>query len=499
VPTRLCVAIFVTDEATARRDIAVAAERGADFIELRLDTFDRDPSNLIDHSIIPAIITNRPAWEGGRSTESDEARFAKIAFVAYLARGGADVELETWRRLRFDRTDLSRLILSVHDFEGRPARLMSLVQELYDSFADAVKIVWTARTIRDNLEAFDILKLQQKPTIALCMGEAGLISRVLAKKFNAFVTFASLDNSAGTAPGQVSVTDMKRLYRWDAINPATKVFGVVGSPVAHSMSPAVHNAAFDATGFDGVYLPMLVNPGYESFKAFIESFLHFDGLDLSGLSVTIPHKENALRYLKENGAAIDPVAERVGAVNTIVIGPDGTLRGLNTDYSAIVDLVGDVKGKRVVVLGAGGTGRTAVAALAAGGATVVVYNRTRDRADAVAAEFNGTPGKVVAADWAKLCDSCCQVYVNTTPIGMFPKIDESPIADITGFDDQTRVVDVIYNPPETRLIKQARAAGATAVGGVEMFVAQAAGQFTAWTSLPAPVDTMRDALVGRLK
>ena len=122
------------------------------------------------------------------------------------------------------------------------------------------------------------------------MGEAGLISRVLAKKFGGFLTFASLEDGAGTAPGQVSIRDMKRLYRWDAINPATKVYGVVASPVAHSMSPAVHNAAFDETGHDGVYLPLLVNPGYESFKAFMESFVPFEGLDLSGLSVTLPHK-----------------------------------------------------------------------------------------------------------------------------------------------------------------------------------------------------------------
>jgi 3-dehydroquinate dehydratase/shikimate dehydrogenase len=498
VPTRLCVAIFVVDQARARRDIAIAAERGADLVELRLDTFDGDPTDLTDHTAVPAIITCRPVWEGGQSIKSDAGRFDELFSLAHLAYA-VDLELETFRRLQFDRAQFGRLILSVHDFTARPTRLTNLVQELYDSPADVVKIVWTARTIRDNLEAFEILQQAQKPTIALCMGEAGLISRVLAKKFNAFLTFASLDDTAGTAPGQISVTDMKRLYRWDAIGPATKVFGVVGSPVGHSMSPAVHNAAFDATGFDGVYLPMLVNPGYESFKAFIESFLHFDGLHLSGLSVTIPHKENALRYLKEKGAEVDPVAERVGAVNTVVIGPGGSLRGLNTDYSAIVDLVGDVSGKRVAVLGAGGTGRTAVAALAAAGATVVVYNRTRDRADAVAAEFNGTPGKVVAADWAKLCDSCCQVYVNTTPIGMSPDVDRSPVEDTAGFGQQTRVVDVIYNPPQTRLIREARAAGAATAGGVEMFVAQAAAQFAAWTGMPAPVAAMREALVARLK
>src|SRR5206468_7183882 len=141
--------------------------------------------------------------------------------------------------------------------------------------------------------------------IALCMGEAGLISRVLAKKFGGFLTFASLKNESATAPGQVTIHDMKQLYRWDAIGPKTKVYGVVASPVMHSMSPAIHNAAFERVGFDGVYLPMLVQPGYESFKAFMESFLNFPPIDLSGLSITLPHKENALRYLKEKGAQIE--------------------------------------------------------------------------------------------------------------------------------------------------------------------------------------------------
>jgi 3-dehydroquinate dehydratase/shikimate dehydrogenase len=172
------------------------------------------------------------------------------------------------------------------------------------------KIVWMARSIRDNIEAFEILQTRQKPTIALCMGEAGLISRVLAKKFGAFLTFASLRDESAHRAGPGDDRGHERLYRWDALNATTKVYGVVGSPIMHSMSPAIHNAAFDTVGHDGVYLPMLVQPGYESFKAFMESFLAFAPLDLSGLSVTIPHKENALRYLKERGADVEPLAER---------------------------------------------------------------------------------------------------------------------------------------------------------------------------------------------
>lgn len=512
--THLCVAIFVTSVEQARRDIAAAVDAGADRVELRLDSFRDDVAarEVIGSFRHPFILTCRPTWEGGRSKATDKNR---VDFLVKLAPTDAttylDIELISLQR-RGTGDVQNPLVVSSHDFTGRPARLTNLFASLNAMPGTVSKLVWTARTIRDNLEAFEILQQRQKPTIALCMGEAGLISRVLAKKFGGFLTFASLEDGAGTAPGQISIRDMKRLYRWDAINPKTKVYGVVASPVAHSMSPAVHNAAFDETGFDGVYLPLLVNPGYESFKAFMESFLHFEGLDLSGLSITLPHKENALRYLKEKGAVVEPLAERIGAVNTIVIERNlksqiANLRGLNTDYAAILDSITaklaitrkDLANSRVAVIGAGGTGRTAVAALALCGATVVVYNRTRDRADALAAEFNGKSGKVVAAPIEKLCDSCCQVYINTTSVGMHPNVDASPLGDAPPkLGPDTLVFDTVYNPPITRLLRQAQDAGAATIGGIEMFVRQAAAQFEAWTGLAAPAETMRRVVENRL-
>ena len=516
--TRLCVAIFVTDEAQARRDVSLAAERGADIVELRIDAMtDRSVLDAILASItVPVIVTCRPTWEGGQSQLEDFRRGELLAAAAEDGAAFVDVELETIRKHEpVVRQVLAgrglasnlRLIVSSHRFtRGRPPRLLNIVLELNASAADIPKVVWRAETVRDNLQAFEILQHSQKPTIALCMDEPGMISRLLAGKFGAFLTFAALDDAGGTAPGQIAVADMKRLYRWDAINPATRVYGVVGSPVGHSMSPAIHNAAFDAVGHDGVYVPLLVNPGYESFKAFMESFLAFDGLHLSGLSVTIPHKENALRYLKERGADVEPLADRIGAVNTIAI-DGGTLRGTNTDYAAILDTIraalgidrDGFAGKRVAVLGAGGTGRTAVAALASCGATVVVYNRTRAKADALAAEFDGSPGRVVAADWDKLCKSCCQVYINTTSIGMSPDVDASPFGDDPpDLSPDTLVFDAVYNPPVTKLIHQATAAGARTASGVEMFVRQAAAQFMMWTGKEAPVQVMRQVVETRL-
>jgi 3-dehydroquinate dehydratase/shikimate dehydrogenase len=516
--TLLCVPIFVESVEQATRDAVLAAEAGAEIVELRIDRFPTPDgiAAIIKGSPLPCVATCRADWEGGESDLPDAERAALLSAAADAGASYVDWELEAAAGFRqgfeaLGREAHPRLILSSHDFRGRPERLNNLVLQMNTAGERVNKIVWMARSIRDNLEAFELLQNRQKPTIALCMGEAGLISRVLAKKFGAFLTFASLRDESATAPGQVTIHDMKRLYRWDAIGPKTKVYGVVASPVAHSMSPAVHNAAFDHTGHDGVYLPLLVNPGYESFKAFMESFVPFEGLDLSGVSVTLPHKENALRYLREKDSEVEDLAQRIGAVNTVLISrPAGglALRGMNTDYAAILDSITDklnitreqLGDLRVAVIGAGGTGRTAVAALAHYGATVVVYNRTRDKADALAAEFNGKSGKVVAAPVEKLCDSCCHVFLNTTSVGMHPNVNDSPLGDRPPkFTPDTLVFDAIYNPMQTKLLRQAEEAGAKTVGGVEMFVRQAAAQFQAWAGLPAPPEVMRRVVEGRLK
>src|SRR5687768_3470706 len=481
-------------------------------IELRIDDLAEavDVQSIISDFDRRFILTCRPTWEGGHSELSNDERVRLLSTIAPTdATIMVDVELRTLRESGIGDFE-NRLIVSAHDFKGRPDRLTNLFNELNAAPGEVAKIVWLARSVRDNIEAFELLQHRQKPTIALCMGEAGLISRVLAKKFGAFLTFASLRDESGTAPGQVTIADMKRLYRWDALNAKTKVYGVVGSPIMHSMSPAIHNAAFEQVGHDGVYLPLLVQSGYESFKAFMESFLEFAPLDLSGLSVTIPHKENALRYLKEKGADVEPLAAQIGAVNTIIVDRDVhgvKLRGINTDYAAILDTITgalgiareDLASKRVAVIGAGGTGRTAVAALAAHGATVVVYNRTKERADELAQEFDGKTGKVVSARLEKLCDSCCEIFINTTSLGMHPNIDASAFGDrIPELSDKTLVFDTVYNPMETKLLRQAKAAGAKTVGGVEMFVRQAARQFEAWTGKPAPLEIFRRVVESRL-
>jgi len=511
--TFLCVPIFVTEIEKAKRDIAAAAAAGAELIELRIDALqiDADLAPLLKSCPLPTIVTCRPTWEGGLSELDDPAR---AMCLATGIRGGAkyaDVELKTSstaKQLVENARNNSEnpLILSCHDFQGIPDDICRIVDQMNLLAADVNKIVWTAKDIRENLDAFRQLLKPKRPTVALCMGEAGLISRVLAKKFGAFLTFASLDDSQATASGQVTIADMKKLYRWDAIRPQTKIFGVVAHPVRHSMSPAIHNAGFEQIGFDGVYLPMLVQPGYENFKAFIEDFRGFEGMNLSGLSVTIPHKENALRYLNEVGGEVEELARKIGAVNTITI-DSAKISGKNTDYAAILDCITEalhigrdqLSDLRVAILGAGGTARAAVAALAHYGASVMLWNRTAERAKSLAEEFTDHTGTVTQMPLEKLYRQKFDVLINTTSVGMFPNIDASPLEDCEiPFSPNMLVFDTIYNPVETKLLAKARARGARTISGVEMFVKQAAGQFETWTKEPAPIELMRKVILARI-
>jgi 3-dehydroquinate dehydratase/shikimate dehydrogenase len=471
-------------------------------------------AQLVDDLTVPVLLTCRPASEGGQTDADVEKRLTLLAAVAHDVPTYVDLEWKTlhhaggwpWAFLKLSgqRPEPTKIILSAHDYEGRPPNLISLFADMSESRADIVKLAWRARSVRDNIEAFELLRDAAKPTVALCFGEAGLLSRILAKKFGAFLSFASIDPGEGTADGQVPLETMKRLYRWDSIKRGTKVYGVVGHPLDHSLSPRVHNAAFEALGWDGVYVPMLVQPGYESFKAFMASFLAFEPLHLSGLSITQPHKENALRYVREHGGAVDAEAERIGAANTIRIDHENgrtVLTASNTDAPALVGSLAAaaggpqaLRGMRVAVIGAGGTARTAVAALGEIGCDLTVYNRTPARAAALAEEF-GTNGQVRSAALSELPASAADVYINATSVGQFGgTMGESPLGSAPPPLGAGKIVlDVVYNPAQTRLLREAEIAGARTIGGEEMFLAQAAGQLRMWTGSEAPLDQMRQA------
>ena len=522
--TKLCVPIMVDSAEQALADAHAAQRAGADLVELRLDRFTEDREaavGLVRQCPLPCIVTIRPGWEGGEYDGDDMHRIALIEHLGLqCAPAYFDVELATYDRsanlrqkvmLVVDHDSQPRptdtgLILSSHDFVGRPPDLIRRIKAMTDfGSCRVVKLAWAARSLRDNLEAFEIIQQRHKPTIALCMGEFGLMSRVLAKKFGALLTFAAIDHQHGTAPGQPTIEELKTLYRWDQLNADTQLFGVIGDPVGHSMSPAIHNAGFNAVDYNGVYLPMRIPPEYEHFKATVGSLLDYRALNFRGASVTIPHKHNLLRFVEELNGEIEPLAAQIGAANTLTVRDDGLLYAGNTDYAAALDSVCDamgiertqLKGKSVAVLGAGGAARAVVAGFTAYGSAVTVYNRTPDKADALADAFNAH-----ATTLEDINNAAFDILINCTPIGMHPNEDATPL-DFTRYPPPATgtppvVFDTIYNPVETRLLRQAKAAGCVIVSGVEMFVRQAAAQFELWTNQPAPTDRFREVVLDRL-
>ncbi|MEZ5418735.1 MAG: hypothetical protein R2708_15530 [Vicinamibacterales bacterium] len=282
------------------------------------------------------------------------------------------------------------------------------------------------------------------------------------------------------APGQIALTRMRDEFRVPQLTSRTAVYGLVGRPVAHSLSPAMHNAAFQAAGVDAVYVP-LEAVSFDDFDAFAEAF------EVQGASVTAPYKPAAFRALAAPGAA----DRALGAVNTLRRTPAGW-EGCNTDVEGfLAPLHGRVlEGRRVAVLGAGGAARAVAPALRARGARVTVHARRSEEAEALAASAGARAGTWPPNDgW--------DVLVNTTPVGTWPLTGKAPVA-LDGRLDGRLVYDLVYNPPDTALLQRARVLGADTLGGLPMLVAQAAAQFTWWTGQPAPLDAMRAAALARL-
>jgi 3-dehydroquinate dehydratase/shikimate dehydrogenase len=486
--TRLICSLACGDLKTLRHEMLSEGAAGADLFEFRLDYIQPLPTpaeldELLAASPRPAIVTCRSFRSGGLYRGPEEARLQLLL---------VDIDADTAP------TDFphDQAILSVHDFGGNLTDLESLADRFESSPAAVSKIAFIAAGPQDALRALGVLRRCRKPTISLAMGEAGIASRILAKKFGAFATFAAVRRGKESAPGQPTVDELKNLYRWDRIGPATAVYGVIGCPISHSLSPAIHNAAFEAVGLDAVYVRLEVQPGADNFKRFMDALLERPWLDWRGLSVTLPHKENAMAYIGRDRC--DELSAQIGAINTITIDQDG-LRGDNTDYAAAIDSLcaemliqrRDLRGRAVAVIGAGGSARAILAALKHYGADVTVYNRTPNRAEQLAGEFD-CPFHTLE----KLPHTKAEILINCTPIGMHPHDNDSPLEEIP--TSVRAVFDVIYSPIETRLLREARADGCTTIAGLDMFVRQACAQFEIWTGQTAPLEVMRQVTIKKL-
>ncbi len=320
------------------------------------------------------------------------------------------------------------------------------------------------------------------------MGEYGHISRILTRKFGGLLTFASLRKGKESAPGQLTIDELSSIYHFKKTNKETKLYGVVGNPVSHSISPVIHNSSFIEKGLNSVYVPMKVLD--------IETFIKdFRKMDFQGLSVTIPHKESILPFLDD----IDYVAGKIGAINTVV-NQDGRLTGHNTDCMAAVKGLEDgmegnksaLKGKKVAIIGAGGAARAIAFGLKEKGCDITIYNRTLERAkrlsDDVGCKFRR---------FEEISELNTDILINSTSIGMFPNVDESPVPKNV-LKKGMVVFDAIYNPIETKLLKDAKGSECHTVNGLTMFINQAAEQFRLWTGIEPSVELMKNVAMDML-
>ncbi len=504
-PTRIAVPI-ISGRPSLREQLAAARAAGADLAELRVDLI-RDvqavTAVLRGHRPLPLILTVRSAAEGGAWTAGEPARVETLLRLAAERPDYLDVELATWRADAQLRAALAalparpQLILSHHDLGTTPTDLAAVCDLLADTPADILKAVFTAHDAADALRVLSELRRRAatRPTILLAMGEAGLATRVLARSCGAFLTFAALDPRHGSAPGQPTLAELRSVYRWDALGPDTRVYGVVGWPVAHSQSPLIHNAALAAAHIDAVYLPLPVAPGSGDFARFMHAADVDPARALRGLSVTIPHKEHAFRWLLEHGHTCTPRAYRCAAVNTLIRDADGTWSGDNTDVAGVLAALRaspggleHLRGRPAAVLGAGGAARAVLAALADLACPVTIYNRSAARAAQLAQEM-----RCDWRPWDQRQAHAAEMLFNCTAVGMWPAVDESPLPE-AALHPGMLVFDTIYRPAETCLLRIARARGCEVVDGVAMFIGQAEEQFRRWHGADPPQGRMRAAL-----
>lgn len=483
----ICVPVTGPNMLQAMEDIKTA-KVVADLIELRLDLIENfQLKNLIVAAGQNIIVTFRPVRQGGKSELSDSERIKVLREALLLGAKFIDVEWDAISLIK--KEEFEKVIISRHYFEEFPQNLLAVIDELNQHPVAITKVAVKIEDISQNGLLFSALQNKKKPLILIGMGEEGIISRICARVFGSYLTFASLENGKESAPGQISANELKQRFRFKKTGPKTKLYGVVGNPISHSLSPDIHNAGFEEIGFDGLYLPLKVT----NCKKFMQELAPF----FEGVSVTIPHKEEMLSFVKEPSDAI----LKIGALNTLTKLSKNNWEGLNTDVAAAINSIIEIlpshtlKNQTVLVIGAGGASRAiAIGALQAG-AKVTITNRTVSKGKKVAEEL-GVPFIALEEVW-HFESLPFQVIMNTTSVGMYPKVEESPLPEIKFLPNQI-VFDAIYNPFKTKLIKSAEKDGSFCITGREMFVKQGALQFERWTNKKAPLEIFRNILNNKL-
>ncbi|MFH1849586.1 MAG: shikimate dehydrogenase [archaeon] len=465
----ICIPITARTAPEAERDIALA--RDADIIELRLDCLDSVDSRALERLMSlfsPVIVTFR----GGRV--KDEKRLSILKRALDLGADYIDLDLDLGKdAIKEFLGRRTKIIVSYHNFRATPD-----LSGIYDKIAslgpDIIKIATTANRYTDNLKLLNLPA--DKDRIVLCMGQKGLVSRILYRRFNSILTYASLAPEKESAPGQIPAYELRGIYRAGGLDASTQLVGLIGNPVAHSVSYLMHNKMFVDMGLNYVYIPFQVDD-LGDFIAFARQIC------MRGFNVTIPHKIAVMKHLD----AVDETAGKIGAVNTVV--NDRGFIGYNTDGTGAVAALRErtrVRGKKILVLGAGGAARAVAYGLVQAGAELSIYNRTKEKADALAGELGCKSGMIDDPD----------IIVNTTSVGMGPD-------KLTPIDEQKLkraiVMDIVFNPMKTRLIRDAEKRGNMAISGIKMLAYQGAAGFRLWTGKKPDAGIMESIAMEALK
>ena len=498
---KICVSICANTAAEFIKDIK-RAEKSADVIELRFDCLRKNEiKNAIEN--LPKInkqylATFRPKEQGGKRELSLGER---LKFWESLLWANKDKIF--WVDFEFDMSFVVNLqktltIASSHDFSGVSENLSATYEVFSITNADVLKTAVQANDITDSIAVWKLLeraKKENKQIIPIAMGEAGKWTRILGLAHGAFMTYAALDAGRETASGQITARDLIDTYRVKKLDEQTEIYGIVGNPASHSVSPFMHNAAFKLHNLNAIYIPFEVKNLDEFIAKFIREETREIKLNFKGFSVTIPHKEAIIKHLD----SIDETAEAIGAVNTVKI-VGGKLHAYNTDAHGFIEPLtkayGDLKNAKVAVLGGGGAARAAIYGLRKEGAKVTVFARDLEKGRSLVEQFKiqNSRFKILNENYDDF-----DIVVNATPLGTTGELENETAAVAEQIKNVHLVYDLVYNPFETRFLREAKSVGIPTVGGLAMLVAQGAAQFGIWTGKNAPLVEMSQIALRRLQ